>query len=169
MKYWIISDTHFSHEKIKEFCNRPEDHELRIISGLSSISKNDCLIHLGDICMGNDGIVHTLLSDNCKCKRILVRGNHDSKSSSWYMDHGWDFVCDAFRLEYCGYIVMFSHKPQPWDGVWDINIHGHLHNLGRVKEIKHEMRKWHRLYAPELFDYKPVELSKMLLDAKLNR
>lgn len=169
MKIFVTSDTHFNHDPIIEYCNRPKDHEARLLNGLSEIKKHDCLVHLGDLCLGNEAIVHGLLYENVKCHKILVMGNHDSKSWSWYMDHGWDFVCDAFRLKYCGKIIMFSHVPQPWDGIWEINVHGHLHNLGRVKEIKHEMRKWHRLYAPELFNYRPIELSKLIQDEQMAR
>jgi len=167
MKIWITSDTHFNHDKIIEYCNRPSDHEIVLLGGLSSLPKDDCLIHLGDICIGNDLIVHSLL-ENVKCRKILVCGNHDNKSWSWYMSHGWDFLCDAIRIKYCGKILMFSHIPQPWDGVWDINVHGHLHNLGRLKEIKHEMRKWHRLYSPEHFNYMPIELTKFIMSSLLD-
>ena len=161
MKIWIISDTHFNHANIIEFCKRPENHESLLYSSLIRIKKEDCLIHLGDVCLGNDLVVHNNIA-TLPCRKILVKGNHDGKSWSWYMEHGWDFVCDAFRLNYCGKIIMFSHIPQAWDGVWDINVHGHLHNIGRAKEIKHEMRKWHRLYAPEHFNYQPVELCKFI-------
>lgn len=162
MKIYIISDTHFNHEGIINFCNRPQTHELLLLDGMSKIKESDCLIHLGDVGLGKDETVHGLINQTVKCRKILIMGNHDSKSWSWYMDHGWDFVCDAFRLKYCGKIIMFSHVPQPWDGVWEINIHGHLHNLGhRDKEFK-ELRKWHRLYAPELMNYQPIELTKFI-------
>ncbi len=161
MKAYIISDTHFNHDKIKEYCNRPDNHEALLSSSMDKIKDSDLLIHLGDICIGNDEEVHRNISA-LPCRKILVMGNHDSKSWSWYMEHGWDFVCDAFRLKYCGKIIMFSHIPQPWDGIWEINVHGHLHNLGRLKEIKHEMRQWHRLYAPELNNYQAIELSKFI-------
>lgn len=161
VKAYIISDTHFNHEAIKGYCNRPDNYEEILWKSLMKIQQEDCLIHLGDICIGDDQMIHTYIRD-LKCRKILVIGNHDSKSWSWYMEHGWDFVCDAFRLKYCGKIIMFSHCPQPWDGVWEINIHGHLHNLGhRDKEFK-ELKRWHRLYAPELNNYNPIELSKFI-------
>lgn len=162
MKIYIISDTHFSHEKIKEYCKRPDHHEDLLISGLREIRPEDCLIHLGDICIGNDELVHQEKLSSLPCRKILIMGNHDSKSWSWYMEHGWDFVCDSFKLEYAGKIICFSHKPQPWDGDWEINVHGHLHNLGhRAPEYK-ELKKWHRLYSPELMEYQPIELSKFI-------
>lgn len=161
MKIYIISDTHFNHDAIRTYCNRPDNHEKLLLSSLHQITNKDCLIHLGDICIGEDIKWHQEIKD-LTCRKVLVVGNHDSKSWSWYMEHGWDFVCDSFRLKYCGKIIMFSHKPEPWDGIWEINVHGHLHNLGhRDKEFK-ELKKWHRLYAPEDFNYRPIELSTFI-------
>lgn len=72
------------------------------------------------------------------------------------------FVCDTLKIKYAGKIICFSHKPQPWDGDWEINVHGHLHNLGyRDNEYK-ELKQWHRLYSPELFNYKCIELANFI-------
>lgn len=162
MKAYLISDTHFGHDAIVSYCNRPANHRELMMNALSKLSKQDCLIHLGDICIGNDAYWHEDIARMCPARRILVIGNHDSKSWSWYMEHGWDFACDSFKLKYAGKNICFSHKPQPWDGDWEINVHGHLHNLGhRDKEYK-ELKQWHRLYAPELLNYAPIELSKFI-------
>lgn len=161
MKAYIISDTHFSHEAIVKYCMRPLDHESKLMGSIQKIASCDCLIHLGDICIGEDLMNHAFIKD-LPCRKVLVMGNHDSKSWSWYMEHGWDFVCDSFKLKYAGKNICFSHKPQPWDGDWEINVHGHLHNLGhRDKEFK-ELKQWHRLYSPELMNYQPIELSKFI-------
>lgn len=165
MKIYIFSDSHFNHKNIIEYCNRPYNHEDLMITGLKQINEEDCLIHLGDICIGSDDYVHGMLG-SIKCHKILVLGNHDSKSWSWYMEHGWDFVCENFQLTYCGKIIRFSHKPSPWDGVWEINVHGHLHNLGHRENEYKELKQWHRLYAPELMDYRPVELSNFIQKVK---
>lgn len=162
MKYYIISDTHLGHDEIVGYCNRPINHEKLIINSLSMLRKEHCLIHLGDVCIGNDEFNHGALMRVLKCKKILVLGNHDSKSVSWYLDHGWDFVCDSFKFKYCGKIICFSHKPQPWDGDWEINVHGHLHNLGHRDNEYKNLKQWHKLYAPELMGYKPIELSSFI-------
>ena len=46
-------------------------------------------------------------------------------------------------------------------GLW-FNVHGHLHNLGHRENEFKELKKWHRLYAPELMDYRPIELAKFI-------
>lgn len=161
MKYYVISDTHLGHKEIISYCNRPENHITLLVESMNTIPENACLIHLGDICIGDDTGWHDCIK-HLKCKKILTLGNHDSKSVSWYLEHGWDFVCTSFKMKYCGKLICFSHKPQPWDGDWEINVHGHLHNLGHRENEYKELKKWHRLYAPELMNYKPIELSKFI-------
>lgn len=162
MKIYIISDTHFNHTEIIKYCERPDDHENRMWKALEQIQTQDCLVHLGDVNMGADEEVHDTYIKPLKCRKVLIMGNHDSKSWSWYMEHGWDFVCDNFQLKYGGKIIHFSHKPAPWDGTWEVNVHGHLHNLGHRKNEYHELKQWHRLYAPELMGYRPIELAKFI-------
>lgn len=162
MKIYIISDTHFNHDKIIEYCGRPKDHEQLLRSGMYRIQSEDMLIHLGDICIGDDSRVHNEYIESLPCRKILVMGNHDTKSASWYMEHGWNFACDSFRLKYAGKIIHFSHKPEAWDGVWEINVHGHLHNLGHRENEYKELKQWHRLYSPELMCYQPIELAKFI-------
>src|SRR3990172_12754698 len=97
MRTFLLTDTHLGHEKVKEYCNRPDDFNERILRGLKQISPGDTLIHLGDFCMGKDQYWHEMFMKELPgVKRILVRGNHDRKSNSWYMRNGWDFVCDDF-------------------------------------------------------------------------
>ena len=155
---YLISDTHFNHKKIIEYCNRPLDYEERIAKSLSLVHKEDILIHLGDICCGKDVGVHKKYIQPIKGRKILVRGNHDSKSDFWYMDHGWDFVCDSFTLEKYGATMCFSHIPRPWDGIWTVNIHGHLHTFGRIHACKDYLRQWHQLISCEENNYQLYSL-----------
>ena len=161
MKFYIISDTHFGHDKIINWCQRPQNHEDLMIQSMAKISHQDCLIHLGDFCIVDDLKWHKKL-EYVSCRRILVLGNHDSKSYSWYMNNGWHFACDSLKIQYAGYNVCLSHKPQSWDGDWEVNVHGHLHNLGHRDHEFRELKKWHKLYAPELFNYQPIELAKLI-------
>lgn len=163
MKYYIISDTHFNHDEIIEYCNRPVDHENKMLSALRAINHSgNILIHLGDLALGNEKIACEKINQEFHQRKILILGNHDSKSASWYMEHGWSFVCESFKLKYCGKVICFSHKPQSWDGDWEINVHGHLHNLGHRDNEYKDLKQWHRLYSPELMDYKPIELSTFI-------
>lgn len=163
MKYWIISDTHFGHKEIIDYCGRPEDHEQIILHNLIVHgSPNDCLIHLGDFAFNDHAKWCAELCKHWAGRKILVIGNHDKKSAHWYMTHGFDFACESFKMKYGGKIICFSHKPQAWDGDWQVNIHGHLHNLGHRDNEYKDLKQWHRLYSPELEDYKPLRLDRMI-------
>ena len=129
----------------------------------------DCtLIFLGDFCIGNDAEWHRELFLGRKFKKILVRGNHDRKSASFYTSHGWDFVCDSFSLAIYGRKILFSHTPQPIVG-HNCNIHGHCHNHLRDGEYGGIYTPFHKLLAMESTNYQVVELRGFVEKAGLKK
>jgi len=162
MKIYLTTDTHFNHKKLIEY-GRPEDFEERIWKGLKVINENDMLIHLGDVCIGDDEMINRRFTMNNGAKKVLVLGNHDHKSVKWYLEHGWDMVCERFDLKMYGKRIAFTHMPIAWDGYFDINIHGHFHNTDSRRyeeEFKKIMSGYNKLLALEYTDYKPVNLEK---------
>jgi len=162
MKYWIITDTHFNHPNIIEYCNRPQNSdELLRENILNHVKKNDILIHLGDVCMGNDKENNNWF-EGLGTKNILIKGNHDKKSYRWYMQNGWDLCVYRLDLKMFGKHIAFTHTPVGWDGYFDLNIHGHLHNANYKRYetdfIKKTINGYHKLLAVEYTDYKPVLL-----------
>ena len=110
MNYWVIADTHFGHEKIKQSNNRPDNFEELILENLKAkIKKDDVLIHLGDFCLKDDLYWHKRFSE-IECKKWLILGNHDHKTMSWYLSNGWDFVCSHFTLKLFGEYILFNHR-----------------------------------------------------------
>ncbi len=166
MHYWLISDTHFGHDEMVEYCNRPKTFNEYLLASLSKdIGQDDVFIHLGDICIGRDEYWHSQLMDNCKAfKKWLVLGNHDSKSISWYLNHGWDFVSYTINLKMFGKSILFSHRPKADNG-YDLNIHGHLHNQGHRdgEDIRNEKQI---LIAVENTGYRAVNLKTICLKTK---
>lgn len=165
MSIYLITDTHFNHkEAMCNWCGRPDNYEDLIFKSFLQLKENDILIHLGDICIGGDEYWHEKLS-GIKCKKWLIKGNHDRKSNTWYLNHGWDFVCDQFRDKYFGKLIMFSHKPVVWDGEYDINIHGHFHNSDHRRnepELMAIKNGYQKLLAVEYTEYKIVSLEKFI-------
>ena len=166
VKIFVISDTHFSHiEKMFEYCNRPKDYEEKILKAMKEIPENDVLLHLGDICIGNDLENHDKYIKPLKCKKWLVLGNHDNNSRSWYLRNGWDFVCYEFTDTYYSKKILFSHKPSQRIEDVDLNIHGHLHNSDFRRyepQMKGILTDKHKLVALEHLDYKPILLRTFL-------
>lgn len=134
MRIWITTDTHLSHARMIEF-GRPEDYEEKIFKSFAPIKEDDVLLHLGDVCIGQDDFNHKRLLDAIPGKKWLVRGNHDRKSNSWYMDRGWDFVGEKILFRHMGKNILFSHVPSPVTGDIDLNIHGHLHDNDHRKSM----------------------------------
>lgn len=177
MKFWLITDTHFGHNKMMEYCSRPEGFELKIIFELNKhVQEDDVLIHLGDVCIGNDEIWGATIAA-IPGKHWLIKGNHDKKSNSWYLNHGWDFVGNAISLRLFGKNILLSHEPKKVDEKIDFNIHGHFHNhLPRLmekkwvvpdeetrnKDVLNILTRKHLLLSIENTNYLPVNLEHFI-------
>lgn len=166
MKLMLTTDTHFNHSVIKEYCGRPDNYEELVAKEFKQLKKDKhILIHLGDICIGKEAEMHEKYIEPIECKKILVKGNHDSKSDNWYMEHGWDWVCRSMTIKRGGKIVLLSHEPKVWDGYWEVNIHGHFHNANHRRyeaELKNDLLKGQKLLALEYNEYKLWDLDKVL-------
>ena len=179
MKYWIITDTHFGHRKMEEYCGRPADFEDKIFGGLKQIQPADVVIHLGDFCIGRDEEWHKKWKEALPTQKlILIRGNHDRKSTNWYYAHGWNTVCENMSINFEGRYLTFSHIPIM--GIQNWNIHGHFHNnLHRLLEGKYVVegekerndkdfplekynKNIYKLLAIEDTNYQPVLLESLL-------
>ena len=154
---WIISDTHFHHNAMVTLCGRPPDFTARTIRNMRHVlAAQDILIHLGDVILYQYPTLKEIL-DSIPCTKVLVMGNHDRKPAGWYMRHGFAYAADMIvRGE-----VMFSHAPVDVlpAGV-TLNVHGHLHNTGRVPPPL--PRGERRLFCLENEGYGPVKLQSFL-------
>lgn len=163
MKVWIITDTHLGHKKLIEW-GRPVDFEQQITSSLRrEVKSEDLLIHLGDVAIGHDE-ENNLLITSVPCKKILVKGNHDSKSNSWYLGHGWDFVCHSFMDVLWGKRVKFAHAPEPIEEDIDLQLHGHSHGDAHRDEefCPFYSPEYHKEVALEKTGYRPILLESLL-------
>ena len=169
--YWLVSDTHFNHLKLEEWGGRSGDWQEQLWAGIKAIPVGDVLIHLGDICIGNDQEVHKTLEDSHslnQIRKILIRGNHDKKGVAWYEAHGWDFVADGLELIYQGHYLHLTHRPARPQGNTTFNIHGHTHgNMHRSEEYNDFYSDQYYIdISPELVGYKPVRLDLLLKTKK---
>ncbi len=173
-RYWIITDTHFGHEKIKEFCDRPDDFESKLLKYMKEcIGVNDVLIHLGDVAWYDEAKWHAEIMNVPCFRKWLIKGNHDRKTQSWYLNQGWDFVGETLSMNIYKKRLIFSHKPllnlTASDKTLDFNIHGHFHNLirrvGRFEPfIARKLNNKHLLVQME-HHYRPYNLETLLATA----
>lgn len=158
MKIWLIADTHFNHDKMQTYCQRPENFTRQIWSHWHDMVKpNDTIIHLGDVGIGN---WRNFGIEELPGRKILIRGNHDrAHSNTWWMEHGFHFACDGlvFRHQW------LTHEPSTsLASGCEFNIHGHLHNFDVTHHPEYKSKPFHRLLAVEYTDYRPVEFDKFL-------
>lgn len=167
MNHWIISDTHFNHEKLDFWGQRSGDWQEQLYAGIEALPKEDVLIHLGDICIGNDSMVHKRLMEGAPRTRILVRGNHDKATTTWYYEHGWTTVVDGLELLFHGHYLHLTHRPARPQGHAEWNIHGHTHgNSHRSEEhLDYYSDLYHIDISPEIRGYKPLKLQTLVTQA----
>lgn len=147
---YLITDTHLGHQNMLKSCGRPARFTNLILDNCRKmVRSNDTLIHLGDVAWNEEELMRFMKLPG---RKILVRGNHDRKSTPYYMEAGFDLVVDSMTMTLQGIRMLFSHAPQ-YAHAADINIHGHQHDL-------HGEDVFHRYWplALEHMGYKPLPL-----------
>lgn len=128
-KIWLLSGTHFSHDKLVNDGLRPKGFEKKIVDNCKRVIEDgDILIHLGDVSFYNNAYWQDWFCSEVPGTKWLIKGNHDHESVFWYMRRGWAAVADTLTLDIYGKRVLFSHRPAAGKGDFDACVHGHLHN-----------------------------------------
>jgi calcineurin-like phosphoesterase family protein len=135
LKTFFISDTHFSHDKVIDFCDRPFQSVEEMDEGLieiwnQTVGKKDTVHHLGDFCFGNSQRWVEILK-RLNGKIILYKGNHDyskdiKEAQKENLLHEVHTVGDYFKthkqqLWLTHYPMEIGMRPRKW------SIHGHIH------------------------------------------
>jgi len=159
---WIISDTHFFHENIGRYCNRPESWQPLIIKNWNDlISPDETVLHLGDFSFGNRSNLD-ILTEQLNGKIILIRGNHDRLGRVRYESRGVTILNEPIYIELNEKVkIIFSHWPVvPLDdGV--SNIHGHIHNSPSSHE-RPVLGDLHLNSIGEVRDYRPWQVKDIV-------
>lgn len=158
----VISDTHWFHDNVVEYCHRPAHHDVLMLSNwYETVGLTDLVLHCGDVAVG---VAAEALPERLPAlpgRIFLIRGNHDyGKRLRQYASRGWSVV-QPFTAEYHGWTVHFSHKPILDLPPRTLNVHGHLHTRPAPSAA-------HINVSVEQIDYRPTRLS-LLLDAAIAR
>jgi len=160
MKIFVTADTHFNHENIIKYCNRPfvdaGQMNKEIINKWNSlVADDDMVYHLGDVGFGSMGEL-TGIIQSLKGKKILVKGNHDIKrgSNSWKEVGFTEVHKKKFQIDN---IILTHEAVEVPEGC--INIFGHIHDKPVNPEFDDNR---HFCVSLERTDYYPIELTKVL-------
>lgn len=176
-KIWVATDTHFFHKGIVRRGVRPPDHNERTAEALSKLGPDDTLIHLGDFAFAKYSEAAEIMNRCPARSKILLLGNHDNQSYSYYTRHGFTAAMETMTLQHGGKNILFSHRPLRRAWGWelpyglDLNIHGHLHLRNHRDEESEwqdeEDERWF-LLSHEAVGYRPVLLDD-ILEGKIPR
>ncbi len=183
---WIISDTHFGHSNIIEYCKRPfkdADHmdAVMIKRWQARVRPWDTVYHLGDVMLTARKTDEELRQfiDQLPGKKILILGNHD-KSAERMMDFGFTHAVESAVVSVLGFSgmrVVLNHYPLTFkplsfsrDGIPpDYVLHGHIHNS--TEEMRREIHEKNELvHIPsfninccvEMWNYEPCTIQHII-------
>ena len=127
---FFIADTHFGHDAIMRYESRPfknvEEQDALLIENWNRVvSDEDTVFLVGDFTAYGEEKSKDILSA-LKGKKVLVMGNHDTKTPAYYRSLGFE---DAYPypIVYSNFWIV-SHEPlyintnMPY-----ANIYGHVH------------------------------------------
>ncbi len=124
------------------------------------VSPDEPVFHLGDFSFGRKANFE-LLTSVLNGRLILIRGNHDRLSRTYYEAHGVTLFAEPLQIEYQDLQLAFSHRPivpLP-EGV--INLHGHIHNNPPPPEGS-TLGPNHINMCVEVREYRPWRLQDVL-------
>ena len=159
---WIISDTHFFHENIGRYCNRPENWQELIIKNWNDlVSQDETVLHLGDFALGKKSNFEVLIGI-LNGRLLLIQGNHDRLSQTFCETYGVTLIKDSLHIILEDQIkLIFSHRPVvPLENGW-INLHGHIHNVPPPPEGSN-LGPYHINMSVEVKEYRPWRLKDII-------
>lgn len=162
---WLISDTHFNHNNIIQYCGRPFGNaelmnEYMVDKWNSVVKPQDKVYHLGDVYMGGGfsrGYTEHLLSRLNGHKRLIL-GNHDNGKDQ-ILQRRFEKI-DIWRM-FSEFGLLLTHVPVHESTLDNgmgrelLNIHGHTHTKGSPTE------QYHQSVCVELINYTPVNIEEL--------
>lgn len=161
---WIISDTHFNHENIIKYCNRPfanakEMNEAMIENWNSTIKDGDMVYHCGDVYFGKN----TDWSHRLNGRKRLILGNHDNAKDQTLQNMFEKIMVWRMFPEFG---LLLTHVPVHKSSL-EVkvfrNVHGHTHNIEFDEQIELDNKRRFRYtnVCVERTEYKPINIEEL--------
>lgn len=131
MSIFFISDTHFGHNNIIQYCQRPfasveHMNEVMIDNWNKTVKFNDTVYHLGDVAFSNYELIERL-----KGKIILVPGNHDLGRAKKVMHLFYEVLPELtyLKVDQERRFVLCHYPLESWRREYRYHLHGHSHGM----------------------------------------
>lgn len=166
MNVWLTSDTHFHHQNIIEYCDRPFPdleamHHDIVYDWNAVVNPEDHVYHLGDFSLGNKDEIREM-ERKLAGKKMLVLGNHDYESKEFYESifelgvcRYHEFNAGAYFEEHNDVQLCLSHYPMlSWNKKYhgSVQVHGHTHDSGGVERSSPDGERSINYNEPRRFD-----------------
>lgn len=139
-KVWFTSDTHFGHENIIKYCNRPfknvnEMDEELIRRWNATVPEDGVVFHLGDFASGGSKEINNVIH-RLNGVKYLILGNHDLKFIRQGFLNLFEHVSQQMYIRVGGQTIVLNHNPflaygGSYKDVWQ--LFGHVHSGPRSK------------------------------------
>lgn len=160
-KTFFIADTHFGHEAIIRYENRPfhnvKDQEEQLIKNWNeTVDHDDTVYVLGDFGFSDSKEETTRLCHALNGRKILILGNHDTQAPEWYRQCGFA-EASPWPILYHGFWIL-SHEPlyvnqnMPY-----ANIYGHVHANPSYRDFSQRSI----CVCVERTDYRPIDFESV--------
>ena len=153
VKYWFTADTHFGHENIIDYCNRPfksvSHMDMELIRRWNErVKPEDVVLHLGDMAFRHVLRPRDYL-DQLNGEKIIIKGNHDRHNDV-------KSILTSAVIRYGGIDFWLSHEPK---AVYKYNLCGHVHGHWRVRR-----RGSHVIVnvGVDVWDFRPIDINEIL-------
>lgn len=157
-KVFFIADTHFGHEAIINYENRPfeniDDMTEKLINNWNNVvSYEDIVFLLGDFSEYEKDL-NISICNRLNGHKSLIIGNHDTESEKYYYDCGFENV-SKYPIIYENFWIL-SHEPMYINSNMPYaNIFGHVHG----SPLYIDCSKQSYCVSAERIDYTPIEFS----------
>jgi len=165
MKTWFTADTHFGHNKIIEYCNRPfssiEEHDATIVDNWNSrVGKKDMVFHLGDFGFYQTNEQLEKLGRSLNGRIHLILGNHDKPGKMKHVPFAWIKDVYFLKTHTIGgfsqgiFLSHYGHRVWPKSGRSSFHLFGHSHTKLPPHGLSFDV-------GVDNFNYYPVELEEV--------
>lgn len=150
---FLTSDTHFGHDNILRYANRPFKNAAEMDRALISnwnnkVTNNDVVYHLGDFAFCSQERVKSIVSQLNFAQLYVLKGNHEKPFCNFIRfdaPKNVSLVCSYMELNINKEFFVLCHYPIL---EWNKCHHGAYHCYGHV----------HSKVLPEINEYRAIDV-----------
>jgi calcineurin-like phosphoesterase family protein len=172
---FFTSDTHFCHENIIKYCDRPfssvKEMNDRLIENWNSVVPKDATVfHLGDFALGAP-YAWKLLASKLNGHKALILGNHDILKADRGCFDNFEMVAEQLTIKVGKRYIILSHYPLlcyhgvggDESNIWNLHGHVHLRQSNRCPDESRLALTFPTQYdvGVDLNDFKPISFKQV--------